>query len=192
MAIALAALEILLEEAPQRGWASPLALSLAAMCAIWRRVSPSHAARRAAGGGSAHPPGPRLCARLLAELSAGMRALWLGLFDAGVPGAGAAAQRVRDRAGHAGDRRRPAADRADCGAGRAALRSQVAVGLRLRAVRRRAGDELFPDLGDRLRPDAAAEVVRGIAIMFCLLPPTRLALGHLAPEEFPMPAACSI
>lgn len=27
------------------------------------------------------------------------------------------------------------------------------------------------------------QVLRGVAIMFCLLPPTRLALGHLAPER---------
>jgi DHA2 family multidrug resistance protein len=29
------------------------------------------------------------------------------------------------------------------------------------------------------------QVIRGIAIMFCLLPPTRIALGHLAPERVP-------
>ena len=29
------------------------------------------------------------------------------------------------------------------------------------------------------------QVVRGAAIMLCLLPPTRLALGHLAPERVP-------
>jgi DHA2 family multidrug resistance protein len=29
------------------------------------------------------------------------------------------------------------------------------------------------------------QVVRGVAIMFCLLPPTRLALGRLAPEQVP-------
>jgi DHA2 family multidrug resistance protein len=29
------------------------------------------------------------------------------------------------------------------------------------------------------------QVVRGVAIMFCLLPPTRLALGHLTPERVP-------
>ena len=29
------------------------------------------------------------------------------------------------------------------------------------------------------------QVVRGLAIMFCLLPPTRLALGHLAPDQVP-------
>ena len=29
------------------------------------------------------------------------------------------------------------------------------------------------------------QVVRGAAIMFCLLPPTRLALGHLAPDRVP-------
>jgi len=29
------------------------------------------------------------------------------------------------------------------------------------------------------------QVIRGVAIMFCLLPPTRIALGHLAPERVP-------
>jgi DHA2 family multidrug resistance protein len=29
------------------------------------------------------------------------------------------------------------------------------------------------------------QVIRGVAIMFCLLPPTRLALGHLAPADVP-------
>ncbi|HWA47766.1 MAG TPA: DHA2 family efflux MFS transporter permease subunit [Dongiaceae bacterium] len=29
------------------------------------------------------------------------------------------------------------------------------------------------------------QIIRGIAIMFCLLPPTRLALGHLAPADIP-------
>jgi DHA2 family multidrug resistance protein len=29
------------------------------------------------------------------------------------------------------------------------------------------------------------QVMRGLAIMFCLLPPTRLALGHLAPDRVP-------
>ena len=29
------------------------------------------------------------------------------------------------------------------------------------------------------------QVMRGVAIMFCLLPPTRLALGHLPPERVP-------
>ena len=29
------------------------------------------------------------------------------------------------------------------------------------------------------------QVVRGVAIMFCLLPPTRMALGRLAPEQVP-------
>jgi MFS transporter, DHA2 family, multidrug resistance protein len=29
------------------------------------------------------------------------------------------------------------------------------------------------------------QIIRGLAIMFCLLPPTRLALGHLAPDRVP-------
>jgi DHA2 family multidrug resistance protein len=29
------------------------------------------------------------------------------------------------------------------------------------------------------------QVIRGVAIMFCLLPPTRLALGHLSPDRIP-------
>src|SRR6202041_246639 len=29
------------------------------------------------------------------------------------------------------------------------------------------------------------QIVRGVAIMFCLLPPTRMALGHLPPAAVP-------
>ncbi len=35
------------------------------------------------------------------------------------------------------------------------------------------------------------QIIRGIAIMFCLLPPTRIALGDLPEAESPTPAACS-
>ena len=36
------------------------------------------------------------------------------------------------------------------------------------------------------------QIIRGLAIMFCLLPPTRLALGHLAASRVPTRAAFSI
>jgi DHA2 family multidrug resistance protein len=32
---------------------------------------------------------------------------------------------------------------------------------------------------------ALPQILRGVGVMFCLLPPTRLALGHLAPAEVP-------
>ena len=42
-------------------------------------------------------------------------------------------------------------------------------------------------LGDRVPADfdqmLVPQILRGVAIMFCLLPPTRLALGHFAPER---------
>lgn len=51
-----------------------------------------------------------------------------------------------------------------------------AVGLALSAVQTPKTDfaEMF-----------APQIVRGVAIMFCLLPPTRLALGHLDPARVP-------
>ncbi len=49
-----------------------------------------------------------------------------------------------------------------------------AVGLALSAFETR-----LSDFDDMLWP----QILRGVAIMLCLLPPTRLALGHLAPER---------
>jgi DHA2 family multidrug resistance protein len=49
-----------------------------------------------------------------------------------------------------------------------------AVGLGLSAFQTR-----LSDYDDMFWP----QILRGVAIMFCLLPPTRLALGHLAPER---------
>ena len=58
-----------------------------------------------------------------------------------------------------------------------------AVGLGASAFQTRATDfeEMF-----------APQVIRGVAIMLCLLPPIRLALGHLPPQRCPTPAASSI
>ena len=44
-----------------------------------------------------------------------------------------------------------------------------------------AFDSRDTDFGEMFWP----QLVRGAAIMFCLLPPTRLALGHLAPARVP-------
>ena len=43
------------------------------------------------------------------------------------------------------------------------------------------GESVRSDFDEMFWP----QMVRGVAIMFCLLPPTRLALGHLAPERVP-------
>ena len=51
-----------------------------------------------------------------------------------------------------------------------------AIGLALSAF-----DTSETDFADMVMP----QVLRGAAMMFCLLPPTRLALGHLAPAEVP-------
>jgi DHA2 family multidrug resistance protein len=88
-------------------------------------------------------------------------------------------------ADHAGHRRRATADRADGGRWKA-RRSRVclsaagfalfALGLGCSAFQSRVADfdEMF-----------WPQVLRGVAIMFCLLPPTRLALGTLAAIQVP-------
>jgi MFS transporter, DHA2 family, multidrug resistance protein len=44
-----------------------------------------------------------------------------------------------------------------------------------------AGDTPRSDYNEMFWP----QIVRGVAIMFCLLPPTRIALGHLPPDRVP-------
>ena len=93
---------------------------------------------------------------------------------------------LRDRQDHAGDRRRAADHRADrrrSSSGAAIARLLTAVGFALFAVGLALScfQTWETDFDEMFWP----QVVRGVAIMFCLLPPTRLALGHLAPERVP-------
>ena len=180
MAIALATLEIALKEAPERGWLSPLpfallALSLASAVLFVRRML-SRAAplvdlvtfvdRNFAVG-----------AALSFILGTGLygSVYLIPVFLAFVHGMGplaigwimlatGAAQFLTAPAAVAVERRFDA--RLLTFAGFAVF--ALGLGLSADATRSTAGAEMF-----------WPQVIRGSAIMFCLLPPTRLALGHL-------------
>ncbi|HNB28129.1 MAG TPA: MDR family MFS transporter [Alphaproteobacteria bacterium] len=186
LATALAALEVLLKEAPQRGWLSPLPLVLAALCL--------------AGGGvflrrtwRARRPLVRLTTLADRDFALGCWLsfiLGIGLFGSvylmpvflGLVRLHSAFEigEVMLVTGVA-----------------QLLMAPIAVTLERRVDARllsAAGFALFgiglacsyfqtweTDFAQMFWP----QVIRGCAIMLCLLPPTRLALGHLAPELIP-------
>ncbi|HJQ61166.1 MAG TPA: DHA2 family efflux MFS transporter permease subunit [Vineibacter sp.] len=186
MAVALAALEILLKEAPSRGWSSPLAISLLLLCGasgltfVWRSL------RRAQ---------PVVELRALADRDFAI-GCWLSfVLGMGLYGSvylmpvflGFVRQHGPLRIGEimlvTGVLQ--------------LLTSPLAVALERRTDARwltAAGFMLFA-LGLGLSAFQTWEtdydgmfwpqVIRGGAIMLCLLPPTRLALGHLSPERVP-------
>jgi DHA2 family multidrug resistance protein len=184
LAAALAGLEIGLKEAPQRGWLSPLGMGLVAASAIGVIVF-IHRTLRAA-----HPllQLTTLERRSFAVGCALSFCLGVGLFGSVylmpvflafvrrhdafeigtimlVTGAAQllAAPFVAVLEGRIGARVLTAAGFA-----------MFALGLALSAFQPRTAD-----FGEMLWP----QIVRGVAIMFCLLPPTRFALGALPPAE---------
>src|SRR5688572_22093504 len=186
MAVALAALEILLKEAPQRGWTSPLALSLAAMCGI---------------GGGAFLYRTLRAARPVVDLRIlGVRVFALGCWLSFLLGCGLYGS-VYLMPVFLGLVRLHSAFEI----GQVMLVTGVAQLLTAPIavqVERRCDPTWLSAFGFALFGTGLAmsyfqtwetdfdqmlwpQVVRGVAIMFCLLPPTRLALGHLAPERVP-------
>ncbi len=186
MAVALAALEILLKEAPQRGWTSPLAIALAAVTGIGG-IAFLHRTLRAER--------PVVDLRILGDRQFAL-GCWLSfLLGCGLYGS------VYLMPVFLGLVRLHSAFEI----GQVMLVTGVAQLLTAPIavqVERRCdpiwlsafGFALFgiglamscfqtweTDFDQMLWP----QVVRGVAIMFCLLPPTRLALGHLAPERVP-------
>jgi len=186
LAITLAALEIALKEAPQRGWLSGLVLGLLALA----MVSAAGFTRRSL---SSHPPVVDL--RNFANRSFAIGCILSFVFGIGLFGSvylmPVFLAFVR---GH---------DAFEIGTimlvtGVAQLlMAPVAV-----ALEQRAGARLLTAFGFGLfalglgmsgfatpRTDAGGmfwpQLVRGVAIMFCLLPPTRLALGHLSSDRVP-------
>jgi DHA2 family multidrug resistance protein len=176
MAVALAALEILLKEAPSRGWASPLALGLLLLCGasgltfVWRTLRRLH---------------PVVDLRALADRDFAI-GCWLSfVLGMGLYGSvylmpvflGFVRQHGPLRIGEimlvTGVLQ--------------LLTSPLAVALERRTDARwlTLGLSAFQtwetDFAEMFWP----QVVRGGAIMFCLLPPTRLALGHLSPDRVP-------
>jgi DHA2 family multidrug resistance protein len=186
MAVALAALEIGLKEAPKRGWMSVLVLGLLAATA-------------AAGAGfvirsiRAHHPVVELSTLRDQGFAIGCFlsfVLGIGLFGtvylmpvflAFVRGHGSL--RIGEIMLVTGVTQLIAAPLAVALERRAGARLLTALGFATFAtgIALDAFDTRATDLGEMFWP----QVVRGSAIMFCLLPPTRLALGHLAPDLVP-------
>jgi DHA2 family multidrug resistance protein len=186
LAIALAALEIGLKEGPQRGWHSGLVLGLLALAA----VSGVGFARRSL---SAQPPVVDLGNFANRSFAVGCIlsfVLGIGLFGsvylmpiylAFVRGHGAFdIGTVTLVTGVAQLLMAPVAVALEQ---RADARLLTAFGFGLFALGLGMSGFATPqtDAGGMFWP----QVVRGLAIMFCLLPPTRLALGHLSPDRVP-------
>jgi MFS transporter, DHA2 family, multidrug resistance protein len=186
MALALAALEIALKEAPQRGWLSPLVCGLLTISV----VSGAAFVRRSLARGK-----PFLQLRTLADPTFAIGCLLsfvlgIGLFGstymmpvflAFVRGHGALEiGEIMLVTGIAQLATAPIAvaleRRVDARILTAAGFTLFAIGLGLSAFQTRQ-----TDFAEMFWP----QVVRGVAIMLCLLPPTRLALGQLPPSEVP-------
>ena len=186
MALALATLELALKEAPQRGWTSPLVIGLAALCL----TSGVAFVRRTLAN-----PHPVVELKTLSNRSFAIGCvlsfvLGIGLFGsvylmpvflAFVRGHGplaigtimlvtGLAQLATAPVAVVMERRMDA--RLMTGMGFALF----ALGLGLSAFQTSA-----TDFDEMLWP----QILRGVAIMLCLLPPTRLALGNLPPAQVP-------
>jgi DHA2 family multidrug resistance protein len=186
MAIALAALEIALKEAPEHGWRSALVVGLLALCLVCGALFVRRTARAA---------NPVVELRTLASRNFAIGCflsfvLGIGLFGtvylmpvflAAVRGHDALeigeimlvtgfTQLAAAPIAVALERRLDA--RLLTGAGFLLF----AIGLGLSALQTKETDfqQMF-----------WPQILRGSAVMFCLLPPTRLALGHLASDQVP-------
>ena len=186
MAITLAALEILLKEAPQRGWTSLLALSLSVVCGIGGATF-LHRTLRAAR--------PVVDLRILGDRDFAL-GCWLSfLLGVGLYGSvylmpvflglvrlhGAfEIGQIMLVTGVAQLLTAPIAVQVER---RCDPRWLSAFGFALFGIG--LGMSCFQTFETDFDQMLWPQVVRGVAIMFCLLPPTRLALGHLAPERVP-------
>ena len=152
MAIALAALEIALKEAPDRGWTAGLVLGLLALCAAAAaRVRAAHPPQPGADRRSSQFRRPEVRDRMRPELRAGYRPVRVGLPHAGFPGL-----RPRPRCAQIGTimlvtGAAQLVDGADRRRARAAPRRATADGRRLRGLRHWPRAQRLADSGDRLR-----------------------------------------
>lgn len=186
LALALAALEIALKEAPHRGWLSGLVLGLLALAV----VSGAGFVRRSLWGHSRVVDLRTFTDRSFALGSMLSFVLGVGLFGsvylmpvflAFVRGHGAfQIGTIMLVTGVAQLLMAPVAVALEQ---RADARVLTAFGFGLFAIGLGMSGFQTPET------DSAGmfwpQVLRGLAIMFCLLPPTRLALGHLAAERVP-------
>ncbi|MET0868122.1 MAG: DHA2 family efflux MFS transporter permease subunit [Pseudorhodoplanes sp.] len=186
LASGLAALEIALKQAPHDGWLSPVVTALLA----WAIAAAAILVRRAASSNTPLIDVMLLTDRNFAIGSALSFILGIGLFGsvylmpvflAAVRGHDAltigkimlvtgAAQLLTAPLAVVLERRLDPRLLTACGF------ALMALGLGLSAR-----ETIDTDFQAMFWP----QVLRGIAIMFCLLPPTRVALGHLPPEKVP-------
>jgi DHA2 family multidrug resistance protein len=186
MALALAALEIALKEAPERGWLSPLICGLLAVSVL----SGTAFVRRSLGRNNPFVDLRALANPTFAIGCALSFVLGIGLFGSTYMMPVFLAY-VRDHdaleigkimlvTGIAQLLTAPVAvaleRRVDARLLTAAGFALFAVGLGLSAFQTRE-----TDFAGMFWP----QIIRGVAIMFCLLPPTRLALGQLVPADVP-------
>ena len=186
MAIALSALEIALKEAPSRGWSSPLVLGLLAACLIsaagfvWRSLTWRHPVVELRTLGD-----PRFAVACLLSFVLGM-----GLFGSTyLMPVFLALVREHDalQIGQimlvTGIAQLATAPIAVALERRIDARLLAAFGFVLFAVGWGMSANQTPDTD--FQAMIWPQIVRGVAIMFCLLPPTRLALGHLSADKIP-------
>jgi DHA2 family multidrug resistance protein len=186
MAVALTALEIALKEAPDRGWSSAMVVGLMALSGLsggafaWRSLARS-------------PPVVEL--RTLADRRFTVACLLSFVLGMGLFGStylmpvflalvrGHDALRIGEIMLVTGIAQLLTAPLAVFLEKRIDARILAAAGFAVFAVGigLSARQTAQTDFHEMILP----QVIRGVAIMFCLLPPTRLALGHLAPERIP-------
>src|SRR5665213_2880508 len=186
MAIALAALEIALKEAPERGWRSALVVGLLALCLVCGALFVRRTARAA---------NPVVELRTLAS-----RNFAIGCFLSFVLGIGLygtvylmpvflASVRAHDalEIGEimlvTGFTQLAAAPIAVALERRLDARLLTGVGFLLFAIG--LGLSALQTKETDFQQMFWPQILRGSAVMFCLLPPTRLALGHLASDQVP-------
>jgi DHA2 family multidrug resistance protein len=186
MAVALATLEIMLKEAPSRGWSSLPVLALLLACAATGATFVHRTLRRAA---------PVVDLRALADRNFAI-GCWLSfVLGMGLYGSvylmpvflGFVRQHGPLRIGEimlvTGILQLLTSPLAVALERRVDARALTATGFAVFALG--LGLSCFQtwetDFDDMFWP----QVIRGGAIMFCLLPPTRLALGHLPPAQVP-------
>jgi DHA2 family multidrug resistance protein len=186
MAVALATLEIALKEAPDRGWLSPLVGSLLAMSVI----SAVAFARRTLGRSR-----PLVELRTLRDPAFAVGCLFSFVLGIGLFGSvymmpvflafvrGHDALEIGTTMLVTGIAQLATAPVAVALERRLDARLLTAAGFAVFA----AGLEMSAFQNPQTDFDGMfwPQIVRGVAIMFCLLPPTRMALGHLPPAAVP-------
>lgn len=186
LALGLAALEVGLKDAPERGWGSPLVIGLFAVSALSLAAFVRRALTRRA---------PVLDLRTLADRNFAVGALLSFVLGMGLFGSvylmpvflafvrGHHALRIGEIMLVTGLAQLLTAPLAVALERRLDARLLAGFGFALfgLGLALSAGQTRDTDFHEMIVP----QVVRGVAIMFCLLPPTRLALGALAPARIP-------